>query len=107
MTRKQLRQNEKPVWVEKKRGGFRPGAGNKKGNTRGGTTPGITIRLGGVERDAYDAAKEGGANYVRRLIREDLAGSKISRQALLDWISQREEVLGDLAAELRAFLETQ
>lgn len=64
------------------------------------------MRLGGEDKTAYD--KKGGPNYVRRLIREDVAGANVSRQALLDWIAEREDLLGEkAAAELRAFLATQ
>lgn len=97
--RKQLLQTKKLVWVEpKNRGGFRDGAGRKAT----GVTPQVSIRLGDEERAAYES--NGGPPYVRRLIREDLAGSKVSRQALLDWIDQREAC--ESLAALRAKLET-
>lgn len=98
-------QTKKLVWVEpKKRGGPRAGAGRKAT----GVTPQVSLRLGGEEKDAFDNAPEGGAPYLRRLIREDLAGSKISRQALLDWISEWEAEHGpcESLTALRAKLET-
>lgn len=64
------------------------------------------MRLAADDRAAFDS--NGGTEYVRRLIREDQAGSKISRQWLLDWISQREAEHGpsESLAALRAQLET-
>lgn len=96
-------QTKKLVWVEpKKRGGYREGAGRKAT----GVTPQISIRLGDEERDAYN--DKGGAPYLRRLIREDMAGSKISRQALLDWVAEWEAEHGpcESLTALRAKLET-